>query len=129
MRTALYLAIDIGLAVGLLSIYVARRHGMRAAGTIGSFLAHRGLIAGRGQPCCDRSRPLSRDGWCRRHWCLGACVQRMADGEDGGMDPADVRAVPGGRQHRNIRAVSGALFILSGMLFGSAFCAMAITGY
>jgi hypothetical protein len=68
------------LAVGLLSIYVARRHGMRAAGTIGSFLAHRGLIAGRGQPCCDRSRPLSRDGWCRRHWCLGAYVQRVADG-------------------------------------------------
>ena len=50
MRTWLYVAIDIGLAVGLLRIYVAWRHGMRAAGTIGCFLALGGLIAGRISP-------------------------------------------------------------------------------
>jgi hypothetical protein len=37
IRNWLCVAIDTGLAVGLLSIYVARRHGMRAAGTIGFF--------------------------------------------------------------------------------------------
>src|SRR5262249_57611268 len=57
MRTWLYVAIDIGLVVGLLSIYVARRHSMRAAGTIGSFLALGGLIAGRTSPAVTDLHP------------------------------------------------------------------------
>jgi hypothetical protein len=44
-RTWLYAGIDICLALGLLSLYLPRRQSMRAAGTLGSFLALGGLIA------------------------------------------------------------------------------------
>ena len=47
LQTWLYVAVDLGLAVGLLSVYVARHRGLRTAGTIGCFLALGGLIAGR----------------------------------------------------------------------------------
>jgi hypothetical protein len=46
-RTWLYVGIDICLALGLSSLYLARRQGMRVAGTLGSLLALGGLIAGR----------------------------------------------------------------------------------
>jgi len=49
-RTWLYVGIDVCLAAGLLSIYVPRRHRMRAGGAIGFFLALGGLIAVRASP-------------------------------------------------------------------------------
>jgi len=107
MRTWLYVATDIGLTVGLLSIYIARRHGMRAAGTIGSFLALGGLIAGRISPAVTDLDlyPVTAGAVVIGILVLAFSEWRM--GRNDGMDPADVRAVSGVRQHRNIRCRSG----------------------
>jgi len=43
VRTWLYVAIDACLAAGLLSIYVPRRHRMRAGGAVGHDQGDRGL--------------------------------------------------------------------------------------
>src|SRR5262245_29084148 len=49
-RTWLYIAIDVCLTAGLLSLYVPRRHRMATAGRIGFFLALVGLFATRAMP-------------------------------------------------------------------------------
>jgi hypothetical protein len=129
MRTWLYVAIDIGLAVGLLSIYVARRHGMRAAGTIGSFLALGGLIAGRISPAVT---DLDLYPVTASAVVIGLLVLAFSEWRMGRM----VAWIPltfalslvVGSIGTFVAGV-GALFILSGILFGSAFCAMAITAY
>jgi hypothetical protein len=129
MRTRLYVAVDIGLAIGLLSIFVARRHGMRAPGIIGSFLALGGLIAGRVSPAVTDLDlyPLTAGAvvigilvLAFSEWRMGRMVAwipltfalSMVVGSIGTF-------VPG----------AGPLFILSGILFGIAYCAMAITAY
>jgi len=127
MRTWLYVAIDIALAVGLLSIYVGRRHGMRASGTIGSFLALAGLIAGRiSQAVTDLDLyPVTAGAVA-----IGVLVLAFSEWRMGRMVAwipltFALSLVVGGIG--TFVAGAGALFILSGILFGSAFCAMAIT--
>ena len=126
MRTWLYVAIDIGLAVGLVSIYVTRRHGMRTAGTIGFFLALGGLVAGRISPAVTDLDlypatagavvigvlVLAFSEWRIRRmvaWIPLTFALSLVVGSIG-----------------TFVAGTGALFIVSGILFGSAFCAMAI---
>jgi len=127
MRTWLYVTIDIALAVGLLSIYVARRHGMRAAGTIGSFLALGGLIAGRISPAVT---DLDLYPVTAGAVVIGILVLAFSEWRMGRMVAwipltFALSLVVGGIG--TFVAGAGALFIVSGILFGSAFSAMAIT--
>ena len=127
--TWLYVAIDIGLAVGLLSIYVARRHGMRAAGTVGSFLAFGGLIAGRISPAVT---DLDLYPVTAGAVVIGVLVLAFSEWRMGRMVAwiplTFVLSLVVGSIGTFVTG-AGALFILSGILFGSAFCAMAITAY
>lgn len=126
-RTWLYIGIDTCLALGLLSLYLARRHRMRAAGTAGSFLALGGLIAGRiGPAITDLDLypvtaaavaigvlMLAFSEWQMRRmaaWIPLTFALSLAVGSIG-----------------MFVAGAGALFILSGILFGGAFASMAIT--
>jgi hypothetical protein len=127
MRTWLYVATDIGLTVGLSSIYVARRHGMRAAGTIGSFLALGGLIAGRIRPAVT---DLDLYPVTAGAVVIGVLVLAISEWRMGRMVAwipltFSLSLVVGGIG--TFVAGAGALFIVSGILFGSAFSAMAIT--
>jgi hypothetical protein len=128
-RTWLYVGIDICLAFGLLSLYLAPRQGVRAAGTLGSFLALGGLIVGRiGPVMTDLDLypvtaaavaigvlMLAFSEWQMRRmaaWIPLSFALSLVVGSIGTF-------VSG----------AGALFILSGILFGSAFAAMAITAF
>jgi len=126
-QTTLYLAIDICLAVGLLSLYAQRRHDICAVGTIGSVVALGGLIAGRISPAITHldlypmtaaavvvgALMLAFGEWQMRRmaaWIPLTFALSLVVGSIG-----------------TFVAGASALFILSGMLFGSAFAAMAIT--
>ena len=128
-RTWLYVAIDICLAVGLLSLYLPQRHGMRAAGTLGSFLALGGLIVGRiGPVVTDLDLypvtaaavavgvlMLAFSEWQMRRmaaWIPLTFALSLVVGSIG-----------------TFVAGASALFSLSGILFGGAFAAMAITAF
>jgi hypothetical protein len=129
MRTWLYVAIDIALAVGLLSIYVARRHGMRAPGTIGSFLALGGLIAGRISPAVT---DLDLYPVTAGAVVIGVLVLAFSEWRMGRMVawiPLTFALSLVVGSIGTFFAGAGPLFILSGILFGSAYCAMAITAY
>jgi hypothetical protein len=128
-RTWLYVGIDICLALGLLSLYLLRRQGMRAAGTLGSFLALGGLITGRIGPLMTDLDlypvtaaavvigvlMLAFSEWQMRRmaaWIPLTFALSLVLGSIG-----------------TFVAGATALFILSGILFGSAFAAMAITAF
>jgi hypothetical protein len=123
----LYVGIDICLALGVLSLYLSRRQGMRAAGTLGSFLALGGLIVGRIASVMTDLDPypvtaaavaigvlmLAFSEWQMRRmaaWIPLTFALSLVVGSIG-----------------TFVAGASALFILSGILFGSAFAAMAIT--
>jgi hypothetical protein len=128
-RTRLYVGIDTCLALGLLSLYLARRQGMRAAGTVGSFLALGGLIAGRiGPVMTDLDLypvtaaavavgvlMLASSEWQMRRmaaWIPLTFALSLVVGSIG-----------------TFVAGASAVFILSGILFGCAFAAMTITAF
>jgi hypothetical protein len=126
-RTRLYVAIDICLAVGLLSLYVLRRRGMGAAGTIGSFLALGGLIAGRISPAMT---DLDLYPATAAAVVIGVVVLAFSEWRMRRMAawiPLSfaLSLVVGGIG--TFVAGAGPLVILSGILFGSAFAAMAVT--
>lgn len=128
-RTWLYVAIDICLALGLSSLYLQRRQSIRPTGTIGSFLALGGLIVGRIAPVLTDLdlypvtaaavvigvAMLAFSEWQMRRmaaWIPSAFALSLVVGSIG-----------------TFAAGASALFILSGILFGSAFAAMAITAF
>jgi hypothetical protein len=128
-RTWLYVAIDICLAVGLSSLYLARHRGMSAAGTAGSVLALAGLIVGRIGPVVtdldlypvtaaavaigvvilgfSEWQTRRMRAWIPFTFALSLIVGSIGTFVDG----------------------ASALFILSGILFGGAFAAMALTAF
>jgi hypothetical protein len=124
-RTWLYLTIDVCLTAGLLSICLPRRHRMSAAGLIGSFLAIVGLIAARTSSALTHVDlyPITA-----AVVTIGVMVlafsewraRRMA-----GWIPVSFALclVVGGIG--TFVASAGTLFIMSGILFGGAFAAMA----
>jgi hypothetical protein len=126
-RTWLYVGIDICLALGLLSLYLARRHSMRAAGTLGAFLALGGLIVGRIGPVMT---DLDLYPMTAAAVAIGVLMlafsewqmRRMAAWIPLTFALSLVTGIIG-----TFVAGASALFILSGILFGSAFAAMAIT--
>lgn len=128
-RTRLYVGIDICLALGLVTLYLARRQGMRAAGGLGSSLALGGLTVGRVGPVLTGLDlypvtaaavavgvlMLACSEWQRRRmaaWIPLTFALSLVVGSIG-----------------TFVAGANALFVLSGILFGSAFAAMAITAF
>ena len=125
----MYITIDICLALGLLSLYLLRRQGMHASGVLGSFLALGALLAGRiGRVMTDLDLypvtaaavaagvlMLAFSEWQTRRmaaWIPLTFALSLVLGSIG-----------------MFVAGASALFILSGILFGSAFAAMAITAF
>jgi len=128
-RTGLYIVIDTCLAAGLLSVYVPRRHRTRAGGAIGFFLALGGLIATRASPA------LTRVDLYPETAAAGAIgVMTLAFSEwrserlTWWIPPAFALSLAVGGIGTFV-AGAGTLFIVSGVLFGVAFAAMAITAY
>lgn len=128
-RASLYVAIDMCLAVGVLSLYLQRRHRMHPVGTIGSFVALGGLIAGRiGPVVTDLDLyPVTATAVVVGILML-ACsewqMRRMA-----AWIPVTFALSLVAGSIGTFVAGAGALFILSGILFGIAFAAMAIGAY
>jgi hypothetical protein len=127
VRTWLYVAIDACLAAGLLSIYVPRRHHMRAGGTVGFFLAVGGLIAVRTSPAMTHVDlyPVGAAG-------VATGVMTLAFSEWRAMRlaawiPVTFALSLALGSIGTFTSWAGTLFIVSGILFGSAFAAMAIT--
>lgn len=129
VRTWLYVAIDISLAVGLLSIYITRRHRMRAAGTIGSFLALGGLVAGRISPAVSDLNlyPVTASAVVIGVWVLAFSEWRMKRMVAWIPLSFAVSLLVG--SIGTFVSGTGALLILSGILFGGAFAAMAVSAY
>ncbi len=127
IRTWLYVGIDICLALGLLSLYLARRQGMRAAGTLGCLLALGGLIAGRIVPATT-----GLDVYPVTAAAVGIGILMLAFGEmqawrmQAWIPLTFALSLVAGTIGTFVAGAS-ALFILSGILFGSAFGAMALT--
>jgi hypothetical protein len=128
-RTWLYVTIDVCLAAGLVSIYLSRRDRMSAAGLVGFLLALIGLIAGRSSPAVTNINlypitaaavamgvlALTLSEWRARRltaWIPMAFALSLVVGGIG-----------------MFVAGAGALFVASGILFGCAFAAMAVTAY
>jgi hypothetical protein len=129
VRTWLYGAIDACLAAGLLSIYVPRRHRMRAGGSVGFFLALGGLIAVRTSPAITHV-----DLYPVAAAAVATGVMTLAFSEWRAMRMAAwipvtfaLSLVLG--SIGTFTSWAGSLFIVSGILFGSAFAAMAITAF
>lgn len=126
-RTWLYVAIDVCLMAGLLSIYLPRRHRMGTAGPIGFFLAVVGLIATRTAPAITHVNlyPLTAA-------AVAVGVVALAFSEWQARRIAiwiplvfSLSLVVGSMG--TLVSGAGPLFILSGILFGGAFAAMAVT--
>lgn len=128
-RTWLYVAIDTCLIAGLLSIYVPGRRRIRAVGRVGAWLALVGVLAIRIGPVLTRIDlypvaaaavavgvvALAFSEWRANRmaaWIPLTFVLSLVFGSIG-----------------TLIAGAGTLFIISGMLFGSAFSAMAVTAY
>ena len=128
-RTSLYITIDICLALGLLSLYRLRRQGMRASGLLGSFLALGGLVAGRIGPVI-----AGLDLYPVTAAAVALGVLMLAFGEwqmrrmAAWVPLTFALSLVLGSIGTFVAGVS-ALFTLSGILFGSAFSAMAITAF
>ena len=128
-RTWLYVAIDVCLAAGLLSIYVPRRHRMRAGGPVGFFLALGGLIAVRASPALTQV-----DVYPVAAAAVATGVMTLAFSEWRAMRlaawiPATFALSLALGSIGTFTSSAGTLFIVSGILFGSAFAAMAIAAY
>ena len=128
-RTWLYVGIDVCLAAGLLSIYVPRRHRMRAGGAVGFFLALGGLFAVRASPAMTHV-----DVYPVAAAAVATGVMTLAFSEWRAMRlaawiPATFALSLGLGSVGTFTSSAGTLFIVSGILFGSAFAALAITAY
>jgi len=126
-RTWLYVGIDVCLAFGLLSLYFRRRQGMRAAGILGSFLALGGLIAGRIDPLMTDLDlyPVTAAAVVVGVLMLASSEWQMTRMAAWIPLTFALSLVVG--SIGTFVAGASALFILSGILFGGAFAAMAIT--
>ena len=128
-RTWLYVTIDVCLAAGLLSLYLPRRRRMSTAGLVGFLVAILGLIAGRTGPAVTNVNlypvtaaaiavgiiTLAFSEWRALRMALWIPVTLALSVVVGGIG--------------TFVAGAGMLFVASGILFGCAFAAMAITAF
>jgi len=127
VRSWLYAVIDVCLAAGLFSIYLPRRHRMSVAGSIGFFLALAGLITNNVGPSVTHVNlypvaapaiaigvlTLSLSEWHARRMATWIPVTFAVSVLLGGVGM--------------FVAGAGTFFLVSGILFGTAFAGMAIT--
>jgi len=126
-RTWLYVGIDICLALGLVSLYLARRQGMRAVGILGSFLGLGGLIAGRIGPAMT---DLDLYPVTAATVAIGVLMLAFSEWQMrrvAAWIPLILALSLVGGSMGTFVAGTTALFILSGILFGCAFAAMTIS--
>jgi len=126
-RTWLYGGIDMCLALGLVSLYVARRQGMRGGGNLGFFLALGGLIAGRIGPAMT---DLDLYPVTAATVAIGVLMLALSEWRMRRLAASipltfALSLVVG--SIGTFVAGTSALFILSGILFGCAFAAMTIS--
>jgi hypothetical protein len=125
----LYVAIDTGLAAGLFSIYARRRHCMRAFGSIGVFLALVGLVmarAGRAMTGVDLY-PVAAGAVA-----IGLVAVAFSEWRErrmAGWIPLTFALSLAAGSIGMFAAGAGPLFVASGILFGGAFAATALTAY
>jgi len=127
VRTWLYVGIDICLALGLLSLYLAGHRGMGAAGTVGSVLALAGLIVGRIGPLIS---DLDLYPVTAATVAIGVVILGFSEWQMRRMRawiPLTFALSLIVGSIGTFVAGASALLILSGILFGTAFAAMAIT--
>ena len=126
-RTWLYVAIDVCLTAGLLSIYLARRHRMSAAGLIGFLLALVGLIAGRFSPAVTNVNLYPVTAAAVAIGVLALALSEWRARRMAAWIPITfaLSLVVGGIG--TFVAGAGTLFVASGILFGCAFAAMAVS--
>ncbi len=128
-RTWLYVGIDICLASGLSSLYLSRRQGMRVAGVLGAFLALGGLILGRIGPVVTELAlyPVMAAAVAAGVLMLSFSEWRM--GRMAAWIPLAFALSLVIGSIGTFVAAANSLFILSGILFGCAFAAMARTAF
>ena len=126
-RAGLYVTVDVCLAAGLLSVYMPRRRGMSAAGPVGFYLALAGLIATRISAAFTRVDlyPISAAAVA-----IGVMVLALSEWRAGRL----AAWIPGAfalslvvGSLGTFVAGAGSLFVVSGILFGVVFAAMAVT--
>jgi hypothetical protein len=123
----LYVTVDVCLTAGLLSIYLPRRHRIGAVGSIGFLLALAGLVVGRTSPAITK---LDLYPVTAAAVAIGVVAMTLAEWRakrmSGWIPVVFVVSFALGSMGTVI-AGAGALFIVSGILFGCAFAAMAVT--
>jgi len=128
-RTGLYVVIDVCLTAGLVSIYIRLRNRIRGLGSVGFSLALFGLIATRTSAALTRVDlyPISA-----AMVAFGILVLALSSWRAARLDAwiplAFALSLVLGSVGTFV-AGAGSLFIASGILFGGAFAAMAITAY
>ena len=128
-RSGLYLVIDVCLTAGLLSIYIRLRSRIRALGSVGFSLALFGLIATRTSAALTHVDlyPIFA-----AMVAFGILVLALSSWRAARLDAwiplAFALSLVLGSVGTFV-AGAGSLFIASGILFGGAFAAMAITAY
>jgi hypothetical protein len=126
-RVWLYAVTDVCLTAGLLSVYASRRHHLRAAGSSGLFLALVGFIANWIVPAITHADvyPITAAAIA-----IGVVMLSLSQWQAGKMaawiPAAFVLSVVLGGVGMFV-AGAGALFVVSGILFGGAFAGMAAT--
>jgi hypothetical protein len=125
-RVWLYAVTDVCLTAGLLSVYASRRRYLRAAGSIGFFLALVGFIANWIVPAIIHADVYAITAAAI---VIGVVMLSLSEWQAGKMaawiPAALVLSVVLGGVGMFV-AGAGALFVVSGMLFGGAFAGMAI---
>lgn len=128
-RSWLYVVIDICLALGLSSLCLARRHAIKTTGALGAFLAIVSLMAGRVGPLITN---LDLYPMTAAAVVIGVLMLAFSEWQAGRIAPwiplAFALSLLAGSTGMFV-AGANALFILSGILFGSAFAVMAMTPY
>jgi hypothetical protein len=126
-RVWLYAVTDVCLTAGLLSVYTSRRHHLRAVGSSGFFLALVGFIANWIVPAITHADvyPVTAAAIA-----IGVVMLSLSEWQAGTMavwiPAAFVLSVMLGGVGMFV-AGAGALFVMSGILFGGAFAGMAVT--
>jgi len=126
-RVWLYAVTDVCLTAGLLSVYASRRHHLRTAGSIGLFVALVGVIANVIAPAITDVDVYPITAAAIAIGIVMLSLSEWRTGKMAGWIPAAfaLSVVLGGVGM--FVAGAGALFVVSGILFGGAFAAMAVT--
>jgi hypothetical protein len=128
-RAELYLVIDICLVSGLLSIYAALRQGITAVGSVGFLVALSGLIATRTSAALSRIDLYAAFAAMVAVGILVLAFSAWRSARVAAWVPVTFALSLVMGSVGTFVAGAGPLFVLSGILFGVAFAAMASIAY